>query len=88
MAVLSQAPEVRGQWAEVGRLVKLSLAWALFAVGWLLAKSLRAVGTAIAAVLFAAGYLGARIVWPALRWSGRAVRLGWEQGRKPGLRAG
>lgn len=86
MAVLSQTPDTRAQRAEVGRLIKLALAWALFAVGWLIAKTLRGVATAIAAVLFTVGYLTGRIVWPALCWSGRAVRLGWEQGRKPGLR--
>jgi hypothetical protein len=88
VAVLSQTPDTRAQWRETSRLAKSGIAWALFAVGWILAKSLRAVGTVIAAVLFAIGYLAARAVWPALCWCGRAVRLGWEQGRKPGLRAG
>jgi hypothetical protein len=88
VAVLSQAPDARAQWREASRLAKVGVAWVLFAVGWILAKSLRAVGTAIAAALFAVGYLAGRAVWPALQWCGRAVRLGWEQGRKPGLRAG
>jgi hypothetical protein len=88
VAVLSQTPEARGQWLEAGRLTKLGLTWLLFAVGWLLAKSLRLIGTSIAAALYAVGFVAARAVWPAICWSGRAVRLGWEQGRKPGLRAG
>jgi hypothetical protein len=88
MAILSHVPDARGQWSEAGRLMRAGFAWTLFAIGWLLAKSLRLVATAIAAVLFAAGYLAGRVVWPSLVWCGRAVRLGWEQGRKPGFRAG
>ena len=88
MAVLSHAPDARAQWRDASRLTKAGVAWVLFAVGWILAKSLRGIGTAVAALLFAAGYLAGRVMWPALCWCGRAVRLGWEQGRKPGLRAG
>lgn len=88
MAVLSHTPDTRAQWSEVGRLFRSGIAWVLFGIGWVLAKSLRLVGTAIAAVLFVLGYLAGRVAWPALVWCGRAVQLGWEQGRKPGVKAG
>jgi hypothetical protein len=88
MAVLSTSPDTREQWRELGRLARTALAWILFGIGWVLAKSLRGLATLIGGALFAAGWLAARVVWPGLCWCGRAVRLGWEQGRKPGLRAG
>lgn len=83
MAVLSTSPDSRLQWRDAGRLIAAGLGWLLFAVGWLLAKSLRGFATAVAAVLFAAGWLASAVAWPALCWCGRAVRLGWEEGRKP-----
>ena len=80
--------DARAQWREAGRLAMAGLAWILFAIAWVVAKSLRGVGTLLAWLLFALGYVGGRVVWPALLWCGRAVRLGWEQGCKPGLGAG
>lgn len=88
MTTLQRPLDVRAQWREAGRLAKAGLAWALFAIGWMVAKALRGVGTLLAWLLFAVGYVGGRMVWPGLLWCGRAVRLGWEQGRKPGLGAG
>lgn len=83
MAVLSTNPSARVQWTEVGRRFASVLAWLLFAVGWLIAKTLRAIATALAAALFAVGWLASALAWPALCWCGRAVRLGWAEGRKP-----
>lgn len=83
MAVLSVNRSARTQWAEVGRRTASALAWLLYAAGWLVAKALRAVATVIAAVLFGAGWLASAAAWPALCWCGRAVRLGWQEGRKP-----
>ena len=84
--MVTTTPDIRAQWREVGRLAQSGAAWLLFGAGWLLAKLLRLVGTALAAVLVGAGWLAARVGWPALCWCGRAVRLGWEQGKQPGLR--
>ena len=81
MTVLS--PAARQQWGDAGRLAVTGLGWVLFALGWLVAKTLRLVATTLAAVLFGAGFLAASVGWPGLCWCGRAVRLGWEQGRKP-----
>jgi hypothetical protein len=83
MAVLSTNQAANASWADVGRRVTAALAWLLFAVGWTVAKTLRMTVTAIAAVLFAVGWLSSAAAWPALCWCGRAVRLGWEQGRAP-----
>lgn len=83
MAVLSANPRAREQWREAGRSVAAGLGWLLFAAGWLLARSLRGVQTVIGAVLFAGGWLAASVAWPALLWCGRAVLLGWREGRKP-----
>jgi hypothetical protein len=46
----------------------------------------RAILTAIAAILFALGWLAARTLtglWLALAWSGTAVKVGWQAGRPP-----
>jgi protein-S-isoprenylcysteine O-methyltransferase Ste14 len=83
MAVLSDNRPAGQQWAEVGQRVLSALAWLLFAAGWLTAKALRALATGIGAALFACGWLAAAVAWPALCWCGRAVSLGWEEGRKP-----
>lgn len=80
---LAATPDLREQWREVGRLVVTGLAWALYAAGWLLARGLRAIGTAIAAVFVGAGWLAGRVLWPALCWCGRAARVGWNDGRRP-----
>lgn len=84
MAVLSAGPDSRPQWRDAGRLIAAGIAWLLFAAGWLLAKASRAATTVLGAVLFAAGWLAASVAWPALLWCGRAVVLGWQEGRKPG----
>lgn len=84
MAVLSADPDTRAQWREFGRLIATGFGWLLFAAGWVLAKAARAVATALGAVLFAAGWLAGSVAWPALLWCGSAVRLGWQEGRKPG----
>lgn len=83
MAVLSAGPDARVQWRELGRLIAAGVGWVLFAAGWLLAKTARALATALGAVLFAAGWLAGSVAWPALLWCGSAVRLGWQEGRKP-----
>lgn len=88
MAVLSAEPRTRDQWREVGGLIQRGVGAVLYAVPWLLAKLLRAVGTVVGAALFAVGWLGSAIVWPALCWCGAAVRLGWREGCKPGGRRG
>lgn len=46
----------------------------------------RAVLTAVAAVLFAIGWLAAKVVgvvWLSIAWSATAVRLGWSEARAP-----
>lgn len=68
---------------DVRRAVAAGLAWLLFAVGWTVGKTYRALVTGLAAVLFGVGWLAGRVVWPALVWSATAVRLGWDEGRKP-----
>jgi uncharacterized membrane protein (Fun14 family) len=84
MAVLSADPDTRAQWRELGRSISAGLGWLLFAAGWTLAKTARTVATVVGAVLFAAGWLAGSVAWPALLWCARAVRLGWQEGRKPG----
>ena len=66
-----------------GRALSTLLGWVLFGVAWLAAKTCRAVLTAAGGVLFAVGFLGGRVVWPAVLWAVAAVRLGWDEGRKP-----
>lgn len=83
MAVLSTNPSARVQWSEVGRRIASVLAWLLFAVGWLIAKALRVLATGIGAVMFGCGWLAAAVAWPGLCWCGRAVALGWQEGRRP-----
>jgi len=83
MSVLSTSPDSRAHWQDAGRLVAAGLAWLLYAAGWLVAKTLRTVATILGAVLFGVGWLAAAVAWPSLCWCGRAVRLGWQEGRKP-----
>jgi hypothetical protein len=73
--------QIRGQWNEAGKLLASAIGWVLFACGWIAAKSLRTIGWLIAAPLFAAGYVAARVAWPGLCWCGRAVKLGWQTGK-------
>jgi hypothetical protein len=83
MAVLSTGPDSRAQWQDAGRLVLAGLGRLLYAAGWLIAKTLRTVGTILAAALFGVGWFASALAWPSLCWCGRAVRLGWQEGRKP-----
>ena len=84
MAVLSAESRTRAQWRKVGKLIQRGAGWLLFALPWMLAKLLRAVGSGIGTVLFAAGWLASSALWPALCWCGAAARLGWREGCKPG----
>lgn len=79
MAVLSTT---RDPWAGTGRRIAAAIAWVLYAAGWLPARGLRAAAAGLAAVLYAVGWFAAAVVWPALCWSGRAVRLGWREGHR------
>ncbi len=79
---------VAAEFREAGRYAAALLRLALFSLGWLVARSLRLVATGIAAVLFAAGWTAGRVIWPGLVWSARAVKLGWQQGAKPHVKAG
>ena len=83
MAVLSTSPDSRLPWRDAGRLILTGLARLLYAAGWLVAKTLRTIATVIAAILFGVGWLASALAWPSLCWCGRAVRLGWQEGRKP-----
>lgn len=74
-------PVVRA--SDVRRVVSTGLAWLLYAVGWTVAKAYRGLVTVLAAVLFGVGWLAGKVLWPALIWSATAVRLGWDEGRKP-----
>lgn len=78
--------QVADQFREAGRYAATALRFVLFAIGWTLAKTCRLIATALGALLFGAGFLAARVVWPALRWSGTAVKLGWQNGAKPPVR--
>jgi hypothetical protein len=58
-------------------LVGAGLYWA----GWALSKLVMALLLVLGGVLFGAGWLARRAVWPSLVWCGKAVRLGWQEGR-------
>lgn len=75
--------DVKAKFAEAGGYLATAVRLLLFAVGWLLAKTCRLIATVLGALLFGAGFLGARVAWPALRWSGAAVKLGWRAGAQP-----
>jgi hypothetical protein len=88
VVALSTSPDPRLPWRDAGRLIRTALSRLLFVVGWLVAKTLRMVATAIAATLLVVGWCAAK-AWTVLWWCGRAVRLGWQEGRKPaGAKAG
>lgn len=75
--------QVAAQFRDAGGYLATAIRLVLFAIGWLLAKACRLIATAVGALLFGAGWLGGRVAWPALRWAGAAVRIGWQQGAKP-----
>ncbi len=74
---------VAAEFREAGRYIVALLRLVLFSAAWFVARSLRLVAMCIAGVLYGVGWAGARLIWPALCWSGTAVKLGWQQGMKP-----
>ncbi len=58
-------------------LVGAGLYWA----GWALSKLVMVLLLVLGAALFGAGWLARRALWPSLVWCGKAVRLGWQEGR-------
>jgi hypothetical protein len=55
----------------------------LYWTGWALSKLAMALLLVLGGVLFGAGWLARRAAWPSLVWCGKAVRLGWQEGRAP-----
>jgi hypothetical protein len=53
----------------------------LYWTGWVLCKLAMAALLLLGGVLFGAGWLARRALWPSLVWCGKAVRLGWQEGR-------
>ncbi len=53
----------------------------LYWIGWALCKLAMGVLLVLGGVLFGAGWLARRALWPSLVWCGKAVRLGWQEGR-------
>lgn len=78
--------KVAEQFADAGKYAATAVRFVLFAIGWTLAKTCRLIATVLGALLFGAGFLAARVAWPALRWSGAAVKLGWQNGSRPPAR--
>jgi hypothetical protein len=79
---------VAAEFREAGRYAGAVARLLLFSLGWIVAKSCRLVATSVAGVLFAVGWTASRLIWPALVWSGNAVKLGWRQGSRPHVKAG
>ena len=74
--------QIAAQFREAGGYAATAIRFVLFAIGWTLAKTCRLIATMLGALLFGAGFLAARVAWPALRWSAAAVKLGWQSGAK------
>jgi hypothetical protein len=53
----------------------------LYWAGWALFRLVRLLLLVVGGVFWAIGWFAARAVWPALKWSAAAVRLGWEDAR-------
>jgi len=77
-----------GRWGGV--LVAAATGWwfgfgyfvaGLWWIGWAAAKLVLIVLLGLAGVLFGAGWLAGRVLWPGLCWAGRAVKLGYQEGR-------
>lgn len=73
MTVLDRVPleDITAQAREIefGRILLTVLAGALYAVGWLAAKTVTVIGKVLGAV------------WLGLVWSAVAVRVGWNEAR-------
>jgi hypothetical protein len=74
--------QVAAQFRDAGGYLATALRFVLFAIGWTLAKTCRLIATVLGALLFGAGFLAGRVAWPALRWSGAAMRIGWQAGAR------
>lgn len=69
---------------NAGRQLAGAVAAGLWGIGWVLAKLIHLLLLVAGGTLYGAGWVAARLVWPALIWSGRAVRLGWQDARRRG----
>lgn len=67
--------------AGAGRQLVAAVGAGLYWSAWALAKVLLLVLTLVGGVFWSAGWLARRAIWPALRWCGSAVALGWADGR-------
>lgn len=77
---------VRAQLRDAGHQVSIALGWVLFALGWTVAKALRAIGGALAWLLYGVGLIAGRTYRSVLftyGWTSAAVILGWREGMKP-----
>lgn len=83
MSVLSTSPEFDLDRRTAGQAIATGIAWVLVAVGWAAAKAVRLAGWALSSLLYGAGWLASAVAWPGLCWCGRAVALGWQEGRRP-----
>lgn len=58
------------------------LAVVFYRTGWLVFTVVRFALLAAGAPLWGAGWLARRALWPAAKWCGAAVALGWADGQR------
>jgi hypothetical protein len=67
---------------DAGRQVLTAVGAVFYRIGWAAAKLVLLALYILGAVFYGIGWIASRAIWPALVWSGAAVRVGWEDGRK------
>jgi hypothetical protein len=73
--------EHRHRAAEAGQDAKRAAQAGLYWSGWAVAKLFTLILLAVGGTFYGVGWVASRAVWPALCWTGRAVRVGWDDGR-------
>lgn len=74
--------DVRRRANDAGREALTAAGTVFYWIGWAAAKLVLLVLYILGAVFYGIGWIASRAIWPALVWSGAAVRVGWEDGRK------
>lgn len=79
--LLDSGDDAQDRAGDTGRRLAAAVRAGLWWIGWAAAKLVLIVLLGLAGVLFGAGWLAGRVLWPGLCWAGRAVKLGYQEGR-------
>lgn len=78
--------DARERARTAGRSTIEAIGAGLYWTGWLLFRVVRLVLLVIGGVFYGIGWTAGRLVWPALKWSAAAIKLGWADSQRGGRR--